>query len=240
MSSPLHKWLFSPSPSSVSLPLHEKPLSEPSPSVFSPSLVNVESRRPRPPNARMSGRAHSSVLANMKPIDIEAANAPGNYPEKRSPLLLSPLFSPMLKAKVAYYVPLPVRRLLAVLAAFLLFATVSKYGASLAAASTPVPTQRVAFNRDYSPPQGVRAPGEFSLSITAPPCSTRNSQGVHIHSIRHCPKQAFEGVEDGMGSFGLLTAVPLKSSGHTPVAAFREPGCDRFRYCYEIARVPGP
>lgn len=156
MASPLHKWLFSPplSPADYSLPSHVKPLD--ASSVFSSSLVNVESQRSRN-NARMTGRGHS-VLAGMKPIDIEAANASGEYPEKRSPVMLSPLFSPMLKAKVAHYVPRPVQRLLAVLAAFLFFATVSKYTTSLAAASA-----HRAAERNSVPPQAVRAPGESLL-----------------------------------------------------------------------------
>lgn len=197
MASPLHKWLFSPplSPANYSLPSHAKPLSDAS-SVFSSSLVNVESQRSRN-TARMTGRGHS-VLASMRPIDIEAANASGEYPEKRSPVMLSPLFSPMLKAKVAHYVPRPVQRLLAVLAAFLFFATISKYTTSLAAASA-----HRAESRDYVPPQVVRAPGEsyllwlFTTFFPTVFCTAAEVAGFELAlSAKHVPATtATEGMD---------------------------------------------
>lgn len=201
MASPLHKWLFSPplKPANYSLPSHVKPLSDAS-SVFSSSLVNVESQRSRSHTARMTGRGHSSMLASMKPIDIEAANASGEYPEKRSPVLLSPLFSPMLKAKVAHYVPRPVQRLLAVLAAFLLFATISKYTTSLVAVSA----HRPAVSRDYVPPQAVRAPGKS----TAVPSQCAQQADVQMRALlrKYVPHRASP---RGLGRNGRRSKDPV-------------------------------
>lgn len=164
MASPLHKWLFSPPPSPKrdTLPTRNQPASDstsgsPTVTIFSSSVVNVESQRI--PKSSRSGfsRTHSPLLASMKPLDIEAANS--EYPlEKRSPLS-SPLLSPMFKAKVAHYVPRPVQRLLAVMAALLFFAAMSKYTTTLfGAAARPAP---LLGERDYVPPQAaIRAPGE--------------------------------------------------------------------------------